>query len=135
MATFQLLMNQLRLFHIGSRCIGGLNAGDEMRGLRITGFDFDALCTHTTRTLLFAQYELVDHKASVTSDEQEEDCLCFSSADALLPKNSAEPRFVAIVVPEASERAEKGHLLDRASTGVVSHLARPVPKRLLALLS
>src|SRR5215469_2556067 len=38
MATFQFLMYQLRLFHSGSRCIGGLNAGDEMRVLRITGF-------------------------------------------------------------------------------------------------
>src|SRR5215467_14007053 len=135
MAAFQVLRDQLRLFPIGSRCIGGLNAGDYVRVLRITGFDFDALCTQTTRTLLFAPYELVDHKVSVTSDEQEEERLCFSSAAALLPKNSAEPRFVARVVPEASERAEKGHLLDRASTGVASHLARPVPKRLLALLS
>ena len=135
MATFHFLMYQLRLFPIGSRCIGGLNTGDEMRVLRITGFDFDALCTPTTRNLLFAQYELVDQKASVTSDEQEEERLCFSSADALLPKTSAEPRCVARVVPEASERAEQGHLLERASTGVASHLARPVPKRLLALLS
>lgn len=87
-----------------------------MRVLRITGESRDALCTHTTRNLLFAQYELVDHKVSVTSDEQEEECLCFSSAAALLPKNSAEPRFVARVVPEASERAEKEHLLERASS-------------------
>ena len=63
-----------------------------------------------------AHYERVDHQVSVPSDEQAHACLCCSSAAALLPTKSAEPRCVARVVPAASARAVKGHLLERASS-------------------
>ena len=58
MAMCQLLVNLLRLFHVGSRGVSRLNTGDQMRILRITGFDSDGLCSRTMRNLPFVQYEL-----------------------------------------------------------------------------
>jgi len=46
------------LFHIRSGRIGRLNTSDQMRILRITGFDSDGLCSRTMRNLPFVQYEL-----------------------------------------------------------------------------
>src|SRR5260370_36663621 len=84
---------------------------------------------------LFAQYELVDRKVSVTLDAQEEAYLWFANAIDHLPRKSAGPRLVAGFVPGRGERAEKEFLLDKATKAVVIHLAQPVPKMLLALLS
>ena len=77
----------------------------------------------------------MDRKVSATSGEWGEAYLCFARADARLPKNSAESKSVARFPPGADERAEQEPLADRASKGVVSRLAQPVPKRLLVLLS
>ena len=78
---------------------------------------------------------LRDASVNVPSGERGEGSLCFASVDALLPKNSAESKFVAGFGPEAGERAEKGSLLGRASKAVASHLARLALRTPLALLS
>ncbi len=77
----------------------------------------------------------MDRKVSVASGGRGEAYLCFASADARLPKNSAESKSAARFAPGADARAKQESLADRASKEVVSHLAQPVPKRLLVLLS
>ena len=77
----------------------------------------------------------MDRKVSVASGGREEAYLCFASAGALLPKNSAEAKSGAGFAPGAGERAEEAFLLDTALQAIVSHLVQPVPKMLLALLS